>query len=153
MKKSVKIGFLDADKIDRKEQKKMKKFNRYDKTTSCVQWMNPERVRRERGSRGVKKDPKVEEGWKDTGGGVSAGHKKSRRFATGLVGRDALEEGWLGGFLSIVEVCVLEGPVEDSTVLIDWGLPGKVEVQPERQHQERELDRELNSEKDRLSHL
>ena len=46
--RGVKIGFLDADKVDRMRRKKAKEFSDPGSKTSSIPLKNPERVREER---------------------------------------------------------------------------------------------------------
>ena len=49
----VKIGFLDADKVDRMGREKVKLFSAPGSKTSSIPLKNPERVRREEETGGI----------------------------------------------------------------------------------------------------
>ena len=61
--KRVEVGFLDTNKIYRREQNKRKKFYTSRAKNSCVTLENPERVRRGKEIKGVEEELEAEESW------------------------------------------------------------------------------------------
>ena len=60
---------------------------------------------------------------------------------------------WLGGLQFSVKVCVLHVSKKDNLALMVWEPPEKAAMQHGRQLQEKELEKELNSEKERKVYL